>query len=250
MDEILTGLTVLLIGSFLNFIAKSVYNKITFGNKSFFWRSKFPSLEEMNSSVQFEDLKKKVRIVVIDDEDGFPVNIFQSEGYNIEKWSTVKDYGKLEKGYFDLIVLDIKGVAGHISTDDGLGVLESLKKTNPSQIIIAHSQHSFDLGKSRFWELADENIPKPSDFLKMKSIIDNLILSKYTPARYLGFLHQVLKNNNYSKSKIKKIDNKIAAVIRNNSTPNWSNIIESDNPTSFEVTQVSSIGNTLIRIFK
>ncbi|MCH8485769.1 MAG: response regulator [Candidatus Cyclonatronum sp.] len=250
MDEILISIITLLIASFINFLAKSIYNRITGANKSFLWKNKFPSLEEMKSSIEFEDLKKRVRILVIDDEDGFPVNIFQSEGYNIEKWSKVNDYGKLERGYYDLIVLDIKGVASHISSDDGLGVLDNLKKSNPSQIIIAHSQHSFDLGKSRFWELADENIPKPCDFLKMKSIIDNLILSKYTPSRYFGYLEQILKNNKYSTKQINKINNKIAEVIRNNTQPNWPKIIESDNPTSFLVKQVSSIGNTLIRIFK
>ena len=89
-----------------------------------------PELDKLKSPLDFEELKKRIRIVLIDDEQGFPLKLFQAEGYAIEHWEKVVSvsYGKLESGFYDIIILDIKGVAEEISKDDGLGVLENIKK--------------------------------------------------------------------------------------------------------------------------
>lgn len=48
----------------------------------------------------------------------------------VDIWSLVIDYGKLESGYYDIIVLDIEGVVKYIFNEDGFGVLENLKVKN------------------------------------------------------------------------------------------------------------------------
>ena len=212
METIITSVISALIVGFLNWIATKVYNYWTGSSKNYFWKERQEeTLKKMKVRLEFEELKKRTRIVVIDDEEGFPVKLFQSEGYSIDKWDSVENYGKLESGFYNIIVLDIKGVAQHISTEDGLGVLESIKKRNPAQIIIAYSQHSYDLSKSKFWELADEKIAKPSDFLKIKSIIDNLICTKFKPDRYIKALEIALTTNNIPEKEIEKIERQISS---------------------------------------
>jgi len=249
MHEILFGLIIAVGGSLINFCSTKVYSWITGNEKNFIWQDQYPKLKSFSGPSDFNALKRKTKIVVIDDENSFPVSLFLSDGYAVDKWDKVIDYGKLEGGYYDIIVLDIKGVALHISEDDGLGVLEGIKRKNPAQIIIAYSQHSFDLSKAKFWELADEKIAKPSDYLKMKSIIDNLINTQFKPVRYIETLHQVLKKNNFDDKQIRKLDSELVKVIEGNKRPNWDSMLEFINNRPEVKEQIEAIGNTIIKFF-
>jgi hypothetical protein len=250
MEEILTGVIITSGAALLNFVATKTYNLFTGETKNIFWQNKYGKITELKSQAEFNDLKRRIRTVVIDDEDSFPVNLFQAEGYSIDKWPKVLDYGKLESGFYDIIVLDIKGVAQHISEDDGLGVLESLKKTNPAQIIIAFSQHSYDLSKARFWEMADDKIAKPSDFLKIKGTIDTLIKTKFKPDRYINTLHDVLRKNNISERDIKRLDTQITKSIKDKRNPDWNTLLNFVNNKTELVNQLIAIGNTFIKFFQ
>ena len=210
-----------------------------------------PQIDWNSIRQNFDELKKRVRIVVIDDEDSFPIKLFQSEGYAVDKWDKVTQgtYGKLESGFYDIIVLDIKGVATELSADDGLGVLESLKKRNPAQIIIAFSQHSYDLSVVRFWQLADEHISKPSDFLKIKEIIDNLINTKYNPSRYVNAFKHLLSENRIAQDDQEKIEGEISSSLQNNQQPNWVKILEIIKNNPDLVKQLTTIGQSLYKFF-
>lgn len=250
MTEIVTGLIIGAGGSLINFITTKVYNKITGNSKNFIWSDMDINLKKFKITDDFNDLKRRTRIVVIDDENSFPTKLFNDEGYSVDKWDEVKDYSKLENGFFDIIVLDIKGVALHISEDDGLGVLVSLKKNNPAQIIISYSQHSFDLSKFEFFQLTDEYISKPSDYLKIKSIIDNLISLQFKPERYINTLDQVLSKNSIDEKSVKKIKAEIAKSIKTKRAPDWNKSLESIQHKTELVKQVKSLGETIIKFFK
>ncbi len=250
MEPITTGIIIASSASLINFLGTKIYNGVTGENKNFIWNSKGVDLLKHSSTLEFEELKKRTRIVVIDDEEAFPVKLFESEGYSIDKWDKVENYGKLEKGFYDIIVLDIKGVATHISEDDGLGVLDSLKRNNPSQIIIAFSQHSFDLSKTKFWELADEKIAKPSDFLKIKKIIDNLIINQFKPNRYILSLQKLLEQNNLSKNEINKIESVIEKSIIEKKSPSRDKLINITNNKVELVTKMLSLTDVILKFFK
>lgn len=250
MEETLITVGITLACSLINFIATKIYNFYTGDSKNFIWRNKNIDLKSFKVKEDFNELKKRTRIVVIDDEDNFPVKLFENEGYSIDKWDKVKDYGKLEKGFYDIIILDIKGVAEHISEEDGLGVLINLKRNNPAQIIISYSQHSYDLNKVQFFQQADENIAKPSDFLKIKGIIDNLITSQFKPERYINALNQALTRNNIEDKEIKIINTEISKSIKSKKNPEWSVILASIEDKTQLVKQVTSLGNTIIKFFK
>lgn len=250
MHEIIFGLLIAAGGSLINFISTKIYNHFTGDSKNFIWQDKSIDLKNFKITNEFEELKKRTRIVVIDDEDSFPITLFQNEGYSIDKWPKVTDYSKLENGFYDIIVLDIKGVAQHISEDDGLGVLVNLKKKNPAQIIISYSQHSYDLNKVQFFQLADENITKPSDFLKIKNILDNLITTQFKPERYVTALNAVLHKNNVSEKEIKKLNHEIAKSIKNKKNPDWIKVLDFVQGKTELVKQLIGLGETILKFFK
>lgn len=249
MHETIIGLIIASGGSLINFISAKVYNYLTGNSKTFIWRNKFLNLKSLKFSTEFNELKKRTRIVVIDDEDGFPIKLFQSEGYSIDKWEYVEDYCKLENGFYDIIVLDIKGVAHQISEEDGLGVLVSIKKKNPAQIVISYSQYSYDLNKIQFFQLADENIAKPSDFLKIKSILDNLISTQFKPDRYINALNEALKKNKIKEREITKLNLQISKAISLKSNPDWTQIMGFIQDKTELVKQVESLGETIVKFY-
>jgi CheY-like chemotaxis protein len=210
----------------INLFAVKISNYFSGVARNFFWKRKYPSLQARPWYNELSEIKKKAKIVVIDDERTFPTQLFSDSGYNIVEWEKVRDYEKLEKGEFDIIILDIMGVALEISKDDGLGVLESLKTTNPSQIIVAFSQHSYDLGKSKFWAMSDDKIAKPSDFLSIKSVVDNLLINVFRPERYVQQMHKVLRDAGIEQRIINKIDGVIIESIETNNEINLRKIEE------------------------
>ena len=250
MDEIITGLVITIGGSLINFISTKVYNYVTGKSKDFIWRDKYQELSKLKAPTDFEELKKRTRIVVIDDEDSFPIQLFQNEGYAVDKWDKVKDYCKLENGFYDIIILDIKGIAEHISEDDGIGVLVDLKSKNPAQIIISFSQFGYDLNKVKFFQLADENITKPSDFLKIKKIIDNLILNQFKPERYISALNRLLEEKNIDKKNIRKLNIELSKAIQNKQKPNWAKSLDFITDKADLLKQSISLANTILKFFQ
>src|SRR5258706_2594560 len=97
----------------------------------------FPSPKWPELSI--DESRKRARILVIDDQKFAYLELFKRDGYNIDKWEDVTDLQKLESGYYDVILLDIQGVARDISSDQRLGLLKHLHKVSPAQIVIAYS---------------------------------------------------------------------------------------------------------------
>lgn len=161
-------------------------------------------------------LKKRTRILVVDDdENSFPFEIMRKEGYAIDHWPKVENLTKMEQGDYDIIILDIGGVAREYSPTDGLGILEHLKEVNPAQIVVAFSGQTFDLSKNKFWHLADDALCKPVDAAKCKRMLDSLIENKMTLSHYWEALVALLRRDKVSDKDIAKLEDKLARALRN-----------------------------------
>src|SRR5271154_4025408 len=100
----------------------------------------------------FEEIKKRARLLVIDDSDFPYAELFKRDGYAIEQWRDVEDLSKLENGTFDLIMLDVQGVGKEISpSEQGLGVLHHIREVAATQVVIAFSSADFSLKYQEFF---------------------------------------------------------------------------------------------------
>ena len=170
---------------------------------------------DVTKPIPLEEIRKRAKILVIDDDpNSFPCELLRKEGYTIECWQKVESLSRLEKGDFDIIILDIGGVAGEYSPQDGLGVLEHLKNYNPSQIIVAFSGQTFDLGKTRFWKMADDSLSKPVDVIKCKEVIDHLLQEKFTLDHYWEGLTSILRSEGISDTDIERLERRVAKAIK------------------------------------
>ncbi len=172
------------------------------------------SLADERALFPLELLRKRVKILVIDDDKAsFPIDLMNSDGYSITQWEAldVNRLRQLETGDFDIVFLDIQGVApSTLVENDGIGVLERIKKVNPTQIVVAFSSHSFDLSKNKFWRIADDTLSKPVSFLKCKETVDRLISEKICIGHYWSIVLGILTKEGISKEKISQIEKIVA----------------------------------------
>lgn len=193
-----------------------------------------------------EEARRTTRVLVIDDDpNSFPIEMLQTEGYAVDHWSTVKDLQRLEDGRYDIIILDIQGVATHYSSADGLGILEHLKTRNPAQIIIAFSGRTYDLSKTQFWRLADDALAKPVDATTAKRVIDDMIERKRTPAHYWAVAAAALRAQGLGDRELAKLEDRVAKAILSR---NEAAVRETVFAVLGHVDQAVRIGTILVRI--
>lgn len=175
------------------------------------------TIERIQARFDFDRRKRVTKIVVIDDDPTSyePFEPLRDEGYTIDFWEKIRDLSKLERGEYDIIILDIKGVGQEWSPEEeGFGIMDLLKSRNPLQVIIAYSGETFDLGKKKFFRIADDMIPKATiNPAKCKRVIDNLIETKLSPKPIWDSIKKLLDENNVSKRKIAKIEHKVVKIL-------------------------------------
>jgi CheY-like chemotaxis protein len=134
----------------------------------------------------FEEIRKRARILVIDDQD-FPYQpLFARDDYNLTKKDDVTNLSELEDGSYDLILLDLQGVGTKESADEGLGILRHLREVRPAQMVIAYSEAMFSLEAQPFFKVADGVLQKSADYLTFKAKVDELLRARFS----LGFYVQ------------------------------------------------------------
>lgn len=216
-----------------------------------FWGGR-DDLTSIEVSLPIDELRRRSKILIIDDDpNSFPSSILRSEGYSIEHWDKIESMDRLEKGEFDIIFLDIGGIAaGWVAEgneqEDGLGILQHLKDYNPAQIVVAFSGQTFDLGKNKFWQMADDALSKPTDAIKCKEVIDHLLREKITVRHLWCGLEKILLNEGKSPSEIKKLRRKVSAAISKKKGSSAVEILKSTATSLEGLGKVSALASKLI----
>jgi len=139
-----------------------------------------------------DEIRKRARLLVIDDEDFIYKELFTRDGYIIEKWDDVEDLSKLEQNFFDVILLDVQGVGRKLSADQGLGILQHIRKTAPTQVVIAFSNADYSLKYQDFFSMADAVLAKGADYVEFKRTVDQLLQQRFSLGFYVGKVASVV----------------------------------------------------------
>jgi CheY-like chemotaxis protein len=135
--------------------------------------------------ISLAEIKKRARMLVIDDAE-FPYeSLFRRDGYTIEKWADVTDLPKLESSFYDIVLLDLQGVGREQSAEQGLGVLRHIRRSAPAQLIIAYSSADWSLKYQEFFNLADAVLEKSADYVEFKRTVDKLLQQKFSLGFYI-----------------------------------------------------------------
>ncbi|WP_045157649.1 response regulator [Stutzerimonas stutzeri] len=150
----------------------------------------------------FEEIKKRAKILVIDDNDFAYAPLFSRDGYTIEKWDDIESLEKLENNYFDLILLDIQGVGQNESEEEGFGILKHIRAKSPAQIVIAFSNADWSLKYQGFFDLADRKLAKSQDYVEFKRTVDDLLIKRFNHNFYIEKIEKIQNLSPSEKTKI------------------------------------------------
>lgn len=159
-------------------------------------------------AMPFEEIKKRSKILVIDDSDFAYLPLFEKDGYTVEKWDDIVDLPRLESGYYDLILLDIQGVGRDRSAEQGLGILRHLHAVNPAQIVIAYSNADWSLKYQEFFALANATLAKSGDYVEFKRTVDRLLKDRFSLAYYLQKIEALVGDDIPNRDKLRTLAQK------------------------------------------
>lgn len=166
---------------------------------------KWPFSKNSWPNFSLEDIRKRAKILVIDDMEFAYLDLFKGDGYTVDKWSDVDDLQKLEAGYYDVLLLDIQGVGKSHSHEQGLGILKHLRQTCPAQIIIAYSNADFSLKYQEFFKLADDTLAKSDDYVQFKRTVDTLLAQRFSLGFYIDRITKLASPYLSDNSKLKEL---------------------------------------------
>ncbi len=132
---------------------------------------------------QFEKIKFKARIAVVDDEEVPLIEKLQKDGYNITKYNDIVEIDSFIRKKYDVLILDIQGVGKNIAgAKEGWGILNYLKHEHPHLVIIVFTGADWSITKVKeSADLADLVIGKDLEYLDFKTRLDVAIKKAFSP---------------------------------------------------------------------
>lgn len=198
-----------------------------------------------------DEIRKRIKILIIDDDpQSFPIDLFQKEGYDVTYWPKIQNLSSLYTNKYDIIILDVIGVADEYKSD-GLEILKQIKYVNKAQLVIAFSGSRSVQTKEDFWKLSDGSLKKPIKFFTCKEYLDNFIDSHITINSKWNSLKMELVKAGLTTASISKIEKFIVLSIEKQSPFDNSILREElkDQP-SLKVETILSIASSLYGLLK
>jgi CheY-like chemotaxis protein len=140
-----------------------------------------------------EDLRKRAKILVIDDQALPAQRLFQRDGYHFERWAQIKNLSQLTDNHYDIILLDVQGVGLNESPElQGLGILAHVKQSSPAQSVIVYSAQAQKISLRPLIDMADAVLDKDASYVQYKDAVDNLLRERATPGYFIAAINREL----------------------------------------------------------
>jgi CheY-like chemotaxis protein len=120
------------------------------------------SINELKLSLPREELVRRSRILVIDDQKPELINDLKSAHFSVDYVDdiTASTIDTIEKPLYDLILLDFGEVGKSFGDDHGLSLLRHIKRVNPAIIVLTYTSMALQTKHSDFYRLADGTLAK------------------------------------------------------------------------------------------
>ena len=147
-------------------------------------------LEERGYTPQIRKAIRNSKICIIDDKIEDLKSLIEglrSEGFtHLVEMNRIESLNILIEGDYDLIILDLTGVATEISSDDGIGILAELKKVEPALPVLVVSGATTAPILAKKLSLADSIRAEPVLPADLAADVENLL--KYRKDEFWGAL--------------------------------------------------------------
>lgn len=144
------------------------------------------------ASPTIDQLKERARILVVDDQTFEYLPALEQEGFVVKWVKDIDSTAEVEQGAYDVVLLDLHGVATSISPKQGIGALTQIKRGSPAQMLIAYSSASWNVTDNREIELADVVLDKAqAAFPDFRQSVVKLLLRSADVNHYLACLDEL-----------------------------------------------------------
>ena len=127
---------------------------------------------KLSESVKDEkmlDLRRRIDILVIDDENFMPSNFLINNNFRLTYKKDVDNVRDVSE--YPIILCDIRGVGKRLSDSyEGAFLIKEIKKNYPTKRVIAYTASQYDATYNQYFEYADEVVQKGlalEDWLKL-----------------------------------------------------------------------------------
>ena len=201
--------------------------------------------KKVRTGIPGDEIRRRSRILVIDDNDFAYLGLFTRDGYAIDKWDDVDDLQKIERGDYDVVLLDIQGIGIMHSQEQGLGVLKHIREKSPSQLVIAYSNADFSLKYQEFFQMADATLDKSADYVEFKRTLDELLVNRFYDGFYLRRIEELAEEYQVDVQKLLRLSKK---AIKNNNKKKLKKFLEENISNKDVVSKILNIISIAISI--
>ncbi len=134
-------------------------------------------IEEIDVHLSREDLLRRSRILVIDDERPDIIDDLTKAHFSVDYLAdiTKDNLDTVDRPLYDLIILDFGNVGTDLGSDQGLSILRHIKRVNPTAIILAYTSKALGTDYADFFRMADGVLSKDAGITdSMEKIEENL----------------------------------------------------------------------------
>src|SRR5687768_14438088 len=119
-------------------------------------------IETLNAALPREDLIRRSRILVIDDERPEIIDDLQRAHFSVDYVPdiTKDELDRIEQPLYDLVLLDFGNVGSSFGADQGLSLLRHIKRVNPAVIVLAYTSKAITSDQADFYRLANGVLAK------------------------------------------------------------------------------------------
>ena len=125
------------------------------------WRARAVDISKYNPELSRDDLIRRCRILVIDDQRPALIDDLTASGFSVDYDASGDNMANAEKQLYDLILLDFGGVGLKYGKDQGLSLLRHIKRVNPGQFVLTYTSKALPPQQSsEFYRFTDGTLSK------------------------------------------------------------------------------------------
>lgn len=159
---------------------------------------------QMKRKNDIEDLKKNVKILIVDDDKPAILEYLEYRKYDVYYKSDMT-YA-IEADPFDIVLMDIRGVATQRgSSMEGFELATEIKKESPLKKVAVYSGSTVHVEVTSRRDEVDEFIPRDAEPDSFCEIIDNMIIEYLDYEKQWDVIYSILRENDLDDKKIRRI---------------------------------------------
>ncbi len=181
----------------------------------FFIKYKLSDLVEVTAlqNMTIAELRNKVEILVIDDQDFAAEEYLIKNGFRIVHKRDIDNIRDVSA--YAVVLCDIRGVGKNLgSTKEGAFVIKEIKAHYPAKQVIAYTGSSYDPAYNEYMNLADAVISKGISIEDWTALVDEQIQKAVDPIYQWERLRKHLLECGVSTAYVAKLEDKYVRAIK------------------------------------